>query len=59
MLGMGMIALFGRVIGLNASLTAATALPTLLGAGALGVIFGVAPAMKAAGMQPVDALRQE
>ena len=31
----------------------------LLGAGALGVIFGVAPAMKAAGMQPVDALRQE
>ena len=59
MLGMGMIALFGRIIGLNASLTAATALPTLLGAGALGVIFGVAPAMKAAGMQPVDALRQE
>ena len=59
MLGMGMIALFGRIIGLSASLTAAVALPTLLGAGALGVVFGVAPAMKAAGMQPVDALRQE
>ena len=58
-LGVGMIALFGRIIGLNASLTAATALPTLLGAAALGVIFGVAPAVKAAGMQPVDALRQE
>lgn len=58
-LGMGMIALFGRIIGLSASLTVAVALPTLLGAGALGVIFGVAPAMKAAGMQPVDALRQE
>ncbi|MGN0762370.1 MAG: ABC transporter permease [Aristaeellaceae bacterium] len=59
MLGVGMIALFGRIIGLSASLTAAVALPTLLGAGALGVIFGVAPAVKAAGMQPVDALRQE
>ena len=58
-LGVGMIALFGRIIGLSASLTVAVALPTLLGAGALGVIFGVAPAMKAAGMQPVDALRQE
>lgn len=58
-LGVGMIALFGRIIGLNASLTASVALPTLLGAGALGMIFGVAPALKAAGMQPVDALRQE
>ena len=58
-LGVGMIALFGRIIGLSASLTVAVALPTLLGAGALGVIFGVSPAMKAAGMQPVDALRQE
>ena len=54
-----MIALFGRLIGLNASMTAATALPTLLSAGALGIIFGVAPAVKAAAMQPVDALRQE
>ena len=58
-LGGGMIALFGRLIGLNASMTAATALPTLLSAGALGIIFGVAPAVKAAAMQPVDALRQE
>ncbi|MGN1020739.1 MAG: ABC transporter permease [Aristaeellaceae bacterium] len=59
MLGVGMIALFGRIIGLSASLTAGTAVPTLLCAGALGMIFGVAPAVKAAGMQPVDALRQE
>ncbi|MGN0778090.1 MAG: ABC transporter permease [Aristaeellaceae bacterium] len=58
-LGTGMIVLFGRMIGLNASLTAGIVLPVLLGAAVLGVAFGVAPAVKAAAMQPVDALRQE
>lgn len=58
-LGAGMIALFGELIGLSAHLTAGAAIPTLLAAAVLGVLFGVAPAMKASAMLPVDALRQE
>lgn len=58
-LGAGMIRLFGAWIGLETGLTAARTLPVLIGAGALGVGFGVAPAVKAAGLQPVDALRSE
>ena len=59
LLGLTMIRLFGAWIGLEAVLDASTALPTLLAAALLGVGFGVAPAVRAAGMQPVDALRQE
>lgn len=58
-LGMGMIALFGAWIGLDASLSAGTALPVLVAAALLGAGFGVAPAMRAAAMQPVEALRCE
>lgn len=58
-LGMAMIAGFGRWIGLSASLGWETALPALMGATLLGVAFGVAPALRAAGMVPVDALKQE
>lgn len=58
-MGMAMIRAFGEWIGLPAALAWDTALPTLLGACLLGVGFGVAPALRAAKMQPVDALRQE
>ena len=59
LLGMGMIRVFGAWIGLNAFLRADTAVPAVLAAGALGIVFGVAPALRAAGMQPVEALREE
>lgn len=58
-LGMVMIKAFGRMIGLTAALRASTALPTLLAAAALGVGFGVAPALRAARLMPVAALRQD
>ncbi len=57
--GAGLIALCGGLIGLEATLRASAVLPVLCGAAALGLAFGVAPAMRAAGMQPVDALRCE
>ncbi len=58
-LGMGMIALFGAWIGLDAHLKAASAAPVLLAAAMLGAGFGVAPAMRAAAMEPAEALRCE
>ena len=58
-LGAGMIALFGAWIGLDAAMSPMTALPVLLAAALLGAGFGVAPAMRAASMEPVDALRSD
>ena len=58
-LGIGMIRACGWWIGLTAQLSAWTALPVLLGAALLGMGFGVVPALRAASMQPVDALRSE
>lgn len=58
-LGAVMIALFGAWIGLDAHLGWSTSLPVLAGAALLGLGFGAAPALKAAGLQPVDALRDE
>lgn len=58
-LGAGMIRLCGAWIGLDARLTLGAALPVLLAAALLGAAFGVAPALRAARMQPVDALRCE
>lgn len=58
-LGMGMVRFFGAVIGLNAVLTVYTAVPAVLIAGILGILFGVAPALRAAGMLPVDALKTD
>lgn len=57
LLGAGMIGLFGRWIGLDARLSLGTMLPVLLGATLLGLGFGVTPAIQAARLQPVDALR--
>ena len=58
-LGGIMVCVFGGWIGLQAALTLETVLPTLAGATVLGLIFGVAPALRAARMVPVEALRQE
>ena len=57
-LGDGMVRLFSGWIGFAASLEWNTILPTLAAA-TLGVGFGVAPALRAAQLLPVDALRQE
>ena len=58
-LGGVMVRVFGAWIGLSAALTLETVLPTLAGATALGLVFGVAPALRAAHMMPVEALRQD
>ncbi len=58
-LGMTMVRLFGTMIGLDAVLDAQTAVPAVVIAGVLGVLFGVAPALRAAGMVPVDALKTD
>ena len=57
--GQGMILLCGAVIGLDATMRAGQAIPVLLAAALLGICFGVAPALKAAALLPVDALRSE
>ena len=59
LLGMVMIRLFGAWIGLDAVLSAQLALPAVGIAALLGAIFGVAPALRAAGMLPVDALKSD
>lgn len=56
-LGAGMILGFGAMIGLEAGMSAGTVFPVLGAAALLGGCFGVVPALRAAGMQPVDALR--
>ena len=58
-LGDGMVRLFSGWIGFAASLEWNTILPTLAAATLLGVGFGVTPALRAARLLPVDALRQE
>ena len=60
-LGLGwlLVRVFGGWIGLHAGVAGGTAAAILLASAALGVFFGVAPALRAAGMQPVDALKGE
>ncbi len=57
LLGVAMIRLFGAWIGLSAVLSLQTTAVTVLAACALGVAFGVVPALRAAGMVPVEALK--
>lgn len=59
LLGVWMIRFFGDIIGVRAQMQLGTAAPVLAAAALLGVGFGVAPALRAAAMQPVDALRSE
>lgn len=58
-LGVMMIRFFAGIVGLDASLTLSTAAPVMLAALLLGAAFGVLPALRAARMQPVDALRSD
>lgn len=58
-LGAAMIWIFGAWIGLHAGLALLTVLPVLGVSTLLGVVFGVIPALKAAMLQPVDALQRE
>ncbi len=58
-LGGVMTEVFGRLIGLTAEVSVSALIPVLLGATLLGLAFGVGPAIRAAGMEPVDALRSE
>ncbi len=59
LLGAALIRLLGGIVGVNAHLTAGDAVPVLLATATMGVGFGVAPALRAARMQVVDALRCE
>ena len=59
MLGAVMIRACAWWIGLEAAMEGSVILPMLLGASALGMLFGTLPALRAAGMQPVEALRRD
>lgn len=59
LLGQGMIVLFGKLIGLRAATQFSTVIPVLASAALMGISFGVVPAVKAARLQPVEALRSE
>lgn len=58
-LGMGMVRLFGLMIGLEAVLSPGLALGAVGIAGVVGVMFGVLPALRAAALLPVDALKND
>lgn len=58
-LGWLLVHTFGSWIGLAAGVAVDKAALILLVSAALGVFFGVVPALRAAGMQPVDALKEE
>lgn len=58
-LGMGMVRLFALLIGLDAVLSPALALGAVGIAGAAGILFGVLPALRAAALLPVDALKSD
>ena len=58
-MGIMMSGIFGVWIGLSAAIEVKTAVMVLLFSVLIGIIFGVGPALKAAGMNPVDALQCE
>lgn len=59
LLGLGMTALFGALIGLTPQVKWLHMVLLLAGAALLGMLFGVIPAAKAAGLPPAQALRTE
>ena len=59
LLGVALVRLFCAWIGLGAAVEASTAAVVIGASALLGALFGVLPAMRAAGMQPVDALKGE
>ena len=54
--GLILIKVTGRWIGLAAALDPRLILPAVGGAGMIGILFGVVPALRAASLTPVDAL---
>ena len=55
-LGAAMTQSFGSWIGLSPNMQPGTVAGVLAASAAMGVVFGVAPALKASGLSPVDAL---
>ncbi|MDD3337200.1 MAG: ABC transporter permease [Eubacteriales bacterium] len=58
-IGFGLIRLAGQSIGLHPQVLWTDCLTVFLAAMAVGLLFGVLPASRAAGLHPVDALRDE
>ena len=55
--GIGTVALVGALTPLPATIGAGTVLVTAVLSGAIGLFFGVVPARRAAGLDPIVALR--
>jgi putative ABC transport system permease protein len=56
-LGLGAVALVGAFTPLPAAVGSGTVLVTVLLSGSIGLFFGVVPARRAAGLDPIVALR--
>ncbi|HEY8910352.1 MAG TPA: ABC transporter permease, partial [Desulfosporosinus sp.] len=58
-IGYGGSSLAGKALTMNTSISMTSVLVAFFFSAAIGIIFGVFPARKAAAMDPIDALRYE